>query len=946
MMQTDSNKGFVQTYLPWLLAGIMLLVYLFTLNRVLTFASLPMLSRVAGWNWQGEYFQPLHYLLTLPIRWAPPSWQLLLSNFFSALCAAAALGLLARSVAILPRDRTREQRQREHSEFGFLTIPSAWIPPVLAVLVCGLELSLWENAVLNTGEALDLLLFAVIVWCLLEYRLEQNERWLWSMSFVYGLSVTNNWAMIGFFPACLAAVLWMRGREFFDFRFVVRMFLCGVGGLLLYFLLPLVHIIGDGVHVGFMEALRLNLDYQKQMLASFPRYLLVLIGLTSLFPILFIGIRWPTSFGDISAAGYFITNIMTHVIHGAFLLAAIYVAFDQEFSPRKLAPGYALLPFYYLGALSIGYFSGYFLLVFGRETGKSWQRSSGLALLGKRLVVVLIWVAVLAVPVALAMLNWPRLRKLNGTDLTTLSAITANLLPQDGAFVLSDDPNRLRALRAELARRGTADKFVLLETLSLKNKRYQKYLREHYPQRWPAAKLDGSADEDLPPTTIVRELLQASATRPLYYLHPSFGYYFEHFYLQPRGIVYAMLRYPTNTVRPPAMPDQVIAENEAFWKKLGEATLTTLAKRLEAQRARDQVAYTPKVVAAYYSRALDFWGVKLQRNGKLKPAGEAFATALELNPENPAAYLNHRFNEHLQAGKTEPFKPDAKAQSLLQPFRGNYNALAGINGPFDEPEACLVASQLYASQFSQNYRQSAQELMRVVHFQPTNYEAQVLLAHTLILAQFPDHALDVVKNLRQRTDPRTLTLTNQLELVQAEAYAYFALDQIDQAKKVLVTAQEQHPQQAIPFAALTQIYLTQGDVTNALEVLNKQLQLQPDNLPALINRGAIEMRMQNYDAARKAFDRVLQMQPDSSVALLNRALVNLHSGQLEAARRDYEAVRALSPNAYQVYYGLAEIDSRQKKNDEAVRHYREYLNYAPRGTEEYQSVRNRIKELE
>ena len=43
-------------------------------------------------------------------------------NLFSAVCAALTLGLLARSVAILPHDRTDAQREREHSDFSFLTI--------------------------------------------------------------------------------------------------------------------------------------------------------------------------------------------------------------------------------------------------------------------------------------------------------------------------------------------------------------------------------------------------------------------------------------------------------------------------------------------------------------------------------------------------------------------------------------------------------------------------------------------------------------------------------------------------------------------------------------------------------------------------------------------------------------------------------------------------------
>src|SRR5207247_7525521 len=68
-------------------------------------------------------------------------------------------------LAILPHDRTREQRQYERSENSFLTVWGSWMPPLLATLVLGLQLTFWENAIISTGEALDLLLFAYVIRC-------------------------------------------------------------------------------------------------------------------------------------------------------------------------------------------------------------------------------------------------------------------------------------------------------------------------------------------------------------------------------------------------------------------------------------------------------------------------------------------------------------------------------------------------------------------------------------------------------------------------------------------------------------------------------------------------------------------------------------------------------------------------------------------------------------
>jgi hypothetical protein len=236
-METPQTRSFVRSYLPWAVAAAMLLVYLITLDKVVTVQSLWPLSRANGMDWRPVYIAPLNWLVTLPVRALPAGAQLFGLNFIAALCAAISLGLLARSVAILPQDRTQLQRDRNPNEHGFLNIRFAWVPVVLAVVVAGFQRSFWENAVVGTGEMLDLLLFAYCVRCLLEYRVDEKNAWLYKLAFVYGLGITNNFALIAFFPALLVALVWMKKLRFFRFDFLVRMFLLGLAGLSLYLLL-------------------------------------------------------------------------------------------------------------------------------------------------------------------------------------------------------------------------------------------------------------------------------------------------------------------------------------------------------------------------------------------------------------------------------------------------------------------------------------------------------------------------------------------------------------------------------------------------------------------------------------------------------------------------------------------------------------------------------------
>src|SRR3974390_3130256 len=140
--EAGPERSFVPARLPWLVAGGALVVYLITLNRWVSFSSLQQVARVSGWTLQPEFYGPLFWLLTYPLRWLPAQLIPLALNLFAAVCAALTLALLARSVTLLPHNRTHGQRHQEGiGRASFLSIPSAWLPPVLATVVCGLQLT-------------------------------------------------------------------------------------------------------------------------------------------------------------------------------------------------------------------------------------------------------------------------------------------------------------------------------------------------------------------------------------------------------------------------------------------------------------------------------------------------------------------------------------------------------------------------------------------------------------------------------------------------------------------------------------------------------------------------------------------------------------------------------------------------------------------------------------
>ena len=257
-----------------------------------------------------DFGGPLFHLVTLPFRALPAGTRPVALNLFSAVCAALTLGLLTRSVGLLPHDRTEEQVARERNGFALLSLKSAWLPPLLAALLCGLQLTFWEWATNGGSVMFDLMLFAFVVWSLLEYRLDEREWRLYASAAVVGIGVTEGVPMTGFFPLFIVAIIWVRGLNFFNMRFLWRMTLYGLAGFSLFLLPPLIAIISDPTSGTFPQALKLSLGQQAMVVkdyficvtnpsAGFETLMVPLF--ISLIPLLILSIRWKI--GDSSRLG-------------------------------------------------------------------------------------------------------------------------------------------------------------------------------------------------------------------------------------------------------------------------------------------------------------------------------------------------------------------------------------------------------------------------------------------------------------------------------------------------------------------------------------------------------------------------------------------------------------------------------------------------------------------
>jgi tetratricopeptide (TPR) repeat protein len=745
------------------------------------------------------------------------------------------------------------------------------------------------------------------------------------------------------------------------------MLLCGMAGLLVYLLLPLLVTLSDKVPVTFWEALKFNLAEAHEVLASIGKSIFnpaqyqqyVALVLAYLVPVLVMSIRWSATFGDNSRIGSGLASFFLHIVQAFFLMVFIWIAFDPQFSPRSLGSGVPLLTFYYLGALAIGYFTGYFLLIFGTEEilKRPPRKTPPLQKLNKP-IVLCVWLLAAITVTGLIYRNTPLIRISNDDTLHQFAKLTEENLPHSGGYLLSDDPMRLFLIRSALAQDRRDNEYVPLDTSSLTAPSYHRFLHKHFPQKWPDLVSTNKAGS-INPLGLMRFLAIISRTNDLYYLHPSFGYYFEVFYLEPHGLVYKMKTLPGDTLLPPQMDNNLISENENFWtrdaapslKKVEDAIappdpnapLSTgeyLLMRLHVSRQANVKSAT--FVAGYYSRSLDYWGVQLQHADEFGRAATNFESAALFNPDNVVAQINLASNKKLEAGT--PMTMDLSQVTLDQFGKyATWNEVLNANGPFDDPNYCFVyGANLVKDSY---FRQSIGQFERVRELAPDYLPARLLLAEVYLMNHLPKNALAALRDPLENPARFSLNETNETSLNTFAAIAYFQETNSASGIKLIDTEIARHPDNNSVLATAAQIFIVRGLFTNAQAVVNHALKSRPDDPVWLYNKSVIAIHLKDYPLAIAILDHVLEIQTNNANALFNRALANLQSGRLDAAQTDYLRLQQSASNAPPIAYGLGEIARLKNETNDAVRYYQIYLSGVNTNSDEAKTIAARLKEL-
>ena len=129
--------------------------------------------------------------------------------------------------------------------------------------------------------------------------------------------------------------------------------------------------------------------------------------------------------------------------------------------------------------------------------------------------------------------------KLIGVGILLLVVVACNLSANNNQKPTNTggDKTEPKVLGTFTNRLKMVNKYVLVDTASLSQPAYYRFLRQRYPQRWPALAGEPALSDQLNPLTLVQIIGALSRTTEIYYLHPSFGDYFEYGFRRDASLV-------------------------------------------------------------------------------------------------------------------------------------------------------------------------------------------------------------------------------------------------------------------------------------------------------------------------------------------------------------------------------------------------------------------------
>jgi tetratricopeptide (TPR) repeat protein len=142
---------------------------------------------------------------------------------------------------------------------------------------------------------------------------------------------------------------------------------------------------------------------------------------------------------------------------------------------------------------------------------------------------------------------------------------------------------------------------------------------------------------------------------------------------------------------------------------------------------------------------------------------------------------------------------------------------------------------------------------------------------------------------------------------------------------------QKSPHKARAHYCLGYAYFNKGDFNKALPDFNEAINIKPDYIEALINRGIIYFEESKLSQALADYNKVIKMDDNVAEAYYNRGDVYLKLNDLALAKNDYNLAVKLNPKYAEAYTNLGSIYVKQGNFGQALSEYNKAIEIYPRG---------------
>lgn len=168
-----------------------------------------------------------------------------------------------------------------------------------------------------------------------------------------------------------------------------------------------------------------------------------------------------------------------------------------------------------------------------------------------------------------------------------------------------------------------------------------------------------------------------------------------------------------------------------------------------------------------------------------------------------------------------------------------------------------------------------------------------------------------------------LTLINERKVKDRDVWynlvlCELELKDINEADHLLDSMIVRWPDYSKCYLLKAQVALSDTDTLKAVEMMDKTIELDPNDVDAIAAKAMILLQKQDYPNSELAYDQAINLSPRQTGYYINRALARYQQKNLRGAMDDYNTALQISPDNYLAHYNRALLSMRVGENNRAI----------------------------